>query len=75
MDKPSSLLGLIVSDKGKKFYKIDTWSKQLNMWLSSVHSKSWTKARKKQKYLIKIEWKLIHKKLIFDQKIDEIVIE
>ncbi len=26
MDKPSSLLGLIISDKGKKFYNIDTRS-------------------------------------------------
>jgi len=25
-DKPSSLLGLIISDEGKKFYNIDTWS-------------------------------------------------
>ncbi len=25
--KPSSLLGLIISDKGKKFYNIDTWSR------------------------------------------------
>jgi hypothetical protein len=25
MDKPSSLLGLVISDKGKKFYNIDTW--------------------------------------------------
>jgi len=24
-DKQSSLLGLVVSDKGKKFYNIDTW--------------------------------------------------
>ncbi len=24
-DKPSSLLSLIVSDEGKKFYNIDTW--------------------------------------------------
>ncbi len=24
-DKPSSLLGLVVSDEGKKFYNIDTW--------------------------------------------------
>ena len=23
--KPSSLLGLVVSDEGKKFYNIDTW--------------------------------------------------
>jgi Wnt-binding factor required for Wnt secretion len=25
-DKPSSLLGLVISDKGKKFYNIDRWS-------------------------------------------------
>jgi hypothetical protein len=25
-DKPSSLLGLIISDEGKKFYNIDRWS-------------------------------------------------
>jgi len=24
-DKPSSLLGLIINDKGKKFYYIDIW--------------------------------------------------
>ncbi len=31
-DKDSSLLGLIVSGEGKKFYNIDTWStgKQVN---------------------------------------------
>ena len=25
--KPSSLLGLIISEEGKKFYNIDTWKK------------------------------------------------
>jgi hypothetical protein len=24
-DKPSSLIGLVISDEGKKFYNIDTW--------------------------------------------------
>jgi hypothetical protein len=25
--KPSSLLGFVISDEGKKFYNIDTWKK------------------------------------------------
>jgi hypothetical protein len=28
-EKPSSLLGLVISDEGKKFYKIDTSSEEL----------------------------------------------
>jgi hypothetical protein len=29
-DKHSSLLGLVIIDKGKKFYNIDTWGKDKN---------------------------------------------
>ncbi len=29
MDKCSSLLGIIVSDEGKKFYNMDTWCSKL----------------------------------------------
>jgi hypothetical protein len=34
-DEPSSLLGLIMSDEGKKFYNIDTWWETLTPTLAS----------------------------------------
>ncbi len=37
--KHSSLLGLIVSDEGKKFYNIDTWVlSSVDLWLEQGYS-------------------------------------